>query len=149
LGIFFSVYTFVNFNYIPLELYVCTFIFNLGVSSVLICHYTFWREKKAPFLYTYVEKRIVLLIVENGLLARVGQKLAWPVIGGALGTSLYLLGSANSIDRNNAKMFHDACELAKSQGTPMPDVSKFQRQGPVASAEVNWKEGTCKVSNRK
>lgn len=48
------------------------FICSLGITSVSVCHYIFYREKSSPFIYKHITKSIVQLLVENPPGAPVG-----------------------------------------------------------------------------
>jgi hypothetical protein len=97
----------------------------------------------------YVDKKIVLLLVENGPLDRLFGKFFIPVFTGAALGSAYTLGSNYSADLHNRQMYHDACEVAKANGESAPDPKNFQRQNSGYDVEINAREGTFKATKRK
>lgn len=121
----------------------------MGIVGALTCQFCFWKEKKRLFLYANVEKKFVLLLVQNMLLYGFWIKIFKPAGAAAFAGYIYLLGSGASQDRANERMYDSACDVAKSQGKPAPDPHDFQRKGPSWEIDINVKEGNFRVGNKK
>ena len=52
-------------GFIPFEIIFLWMLSSFGLTSVSICHISFWWEKTRPFFYLHINKKIVLLLVEN------------------------------------------------------------------------------------
>lgn len=107
---------------------------SLGVTSVSLCHYIFYREKFSPFLYKYINKSILLLLVENPGRAAwyLVQRLAGPAVMGTAATAIY---SAHQVvvkvhlQQTLGTMYNNQATLNAQQGLPAPNPANYTIQG--------------------
>ena len=126
------------------------FICSLGITSVSVCQYIFYKEKSSPFIYKYITKSILQLLVENPPSAAAGwyiyQRVAGPFAASGAGA---LVWATHSVVTNYhqqiilADMYKVAAHANASVGVPAPAPVEFTPAG--VKYAIAHKAGTTVV----
>jgi hypothetical protein len=126
---------FLNFHYVPKELFILCGIYNAGLTSYLYCYFCFWYGKKRPFFYVHMKKIKILLLVENRSLSSAANRLLGPLCWGILAAAGNYVFTTQSNDNARAKMYYKACDISVERGEPLPNPGPFLRNNPSISGE--------------